>query len=943
MKTTFRQLLISTAIVSGLLNALLAFSTVCMAQDTATQTVYLSGKGTDDAVPWKFQVTGGQKANQPSIIPVPSCWELQGFGTYSYGRDPAQQQPNEQGLYERSFDVPADWAQRRVFLVFEGVMTDAEAKVNGKSAGPRHQGAFYPFQYEVTDLLKYGSSNLLEVTVYKESSDASVNRAERRGDYWNYAGIFRPVYLQAHPKQFIERTAVNARADGQFEMSVYINGAGAADAVSGEIAGTTFQEKITIGQDQAVLKTRISNPRTWTAETPNLYTVHVSLKRGDKVVHEVDQRFGFRTIEVRPGDGVYLNGGKIRFRGVDRHVFDPDTGRATSRALSLKDVQLIKEMNMNAVRMSHYPPDMHFLEVCDEQGLYILDELAGWQARYDTEIGGKLLEAMVKRDLNHPCILFWDNGNEGGWNTQLDNLFAKFDPQQRLVLHPQATFGPVNNAHYPTYSRVGQILSGNTVFFSTEFMHGLYDGGMGAGLADYWELMLSKPLSAGGFLWVLTDEAVKRTDQNDRLDGKGNQAPDGILGPHREKEGSFYAVKEIWSPVRITLKTLPGEFDGSIPVENVYDFTNLSQCKFTWQLVDFRAPDDAKGGHTVVDEGSAPAPAVAPHEKGTIRLPLPATWKQRDALYLTAVDPAGKQLYTWTWPIAKAVDLSKRIVGTAPTPVSAVEEGDAIKVAAGNVALAFSKTDGRLNTVTVGGKPFSFSGGPTLLASNAAAGGRGGGSAAPPTANVAAPKPLKVTHKADGNEQVVRAEYEGAMKYAEWRVNGAGWVKLDYAYELTGQFDYFGVGFQFPEKMVKSVKWLGGGPYRVWKNRLAGATLDVWEKPYNDAVTGEVWQYPEFKGYHAGVRWAVLQTAEGPLTLVAAQDDLFLQLFVPRNPSQPMSERMAFPQTDIGLLHAIVPIGNKFQSPGLDSIGPSSQKNTASGTYQGVVYFRFGE
>ena len=188
------------------------------------------------------------------------------------------------------------------------------------------------------------------------------------------------------------------------------------------------------------------------AETPNLYQLEVRLKQGDAVIHSLRQKFGFRTIEVREeGDdkGVFVNGQRIMLKGVCRHSFWPDSGRTLSEQISRDDVQLMKEMNMNAVRMTHYPPDGHFLDACDEMGLYVLDEIAGWHAKYDTPIGHKLVQELVTHDVNHPSILFWDNGNEGGFNTDLDDDYAKWDPQRREVLHPWALFRGIDTKHYP--------------------------------------------------------------------------------------------------------------------------------------------------------------------------------------------------------------------------------------------------------------------------------------------------------------------------------------------------------------------------------------------------------------------------------------------------------------------------------------------------------------
>src|SRR6185312_14611003 len=233
---------------------------------------------------------------------------------------------DEKGLYAHNFTVPASWSGHRIFLVFDGVMTDTSAKLNGQSVGPMHQGSFYRFKYEVTSLVKIGDTNRLEVTVAKHSENASVNNAERNADFWVFGGIFRPVYLEAVPQQFIERVAIDARADGHFSADVYLNGVTNADQVEAQIqtldgknVGSPFTAKI--DGEKIALNSDTPSPKLWNAETPNLYTVEFRLKHGDEIIHTIHQRFGFRTFEVRDGDGLYLNGRRVILKGVDRHSF----------------------------------------------------------------------------------------------------------------------------------------------------------------------------------------------------------------------------------------------------------------------------------------------------------------------------------------------------------------------------------------------------------------------------------------------------------------------------------------------------------------------------------------------------------------------------------------------------------------------------------------------
>lgn len=892
-----------------------------------TEVVYLSGEGRDDAVQWDFYCTAGRRSGQWTKIPVPSNWELQGFGAYNYGHD--KPKADEQGKYKRTFDVPEAWAGRRIFLVFEGVMTDTEVRVNEKSAGPVHQGGFYRFKYEITDLVKVGR-NLLEVTVSKVSADPSVEAAERKADYWVFGGIFRPVYLEVVPQEFIESVAIDAGADGSFRMDVHLSGVAYANAITailigpdGNYLGEPFEAPISAGQEKVTLRTQVTGHKVWTAETPNLCQVRLTLRQGGRAIHRVAQRFGFRTFEVRRGDGLYLNGQKIRLKGVCRHSFWPDSGRCLSKQISYADVGLIKEMNMNAVRMSHYPPDSHFLDACDELGLYVLDELAGWQKPpYDTDIGKKLVAEMVPRDVCHPSILFWDNGNEGGWNRDLDDQFALYDPQGRTVLHPWESFNGIDTDHYESYESVRKKLAGSTLFMPTEFLHGLYDGGHGAGLEDHWNLMSASPLGAGGFLWVLADEGVVRTDKNGQIDVDGNHAPDGILGPYREKEGSFYTIKEIWSPVQIELDELPEEFTGTLAVENRYDFTNLRQCVFEVKLAEFPAPGAGIDGHAVFFKRAFPGPDVDPQGEGTLDLGLPASWRDADVLYVTAYDPTDREIWTWSWDVRPLEHYREQFVRKAASDggrVKATAQAGKVSLEVGDLSFAFDPNNAALADIRVKGKPISFGGGPTVI----------GGKA----------KPVKVRGVQNGDNIVIEVAYDGDLKSARWTVCPSGWVRLEYEYELEGQFDVFGVNFDYPEPRMKSMRWLGRGPGRVWKNRMKGGRFDVWTNAYKDHTPGLTWDFPEFRGYYRDWRWVVFETDEGSITVVNDTDDLFLGVYRPKDGPDPRNTRLDAPQTGIAFLHGIPPIGTKFQKP--ERLGPQGHKNEASGTYRGSVWFHF--
>jgi hypothetical protein len=902
------------------------------ANSIRTNRVYLSGQGRDDAMKWEFYCTEGRNSGTWTTILVPSNWELQDFGRFDYGK--VEKKSCEKGKYRRKFFVPGEWAGEKILIVFEGVMTDTEVWINGVSAGQKHQGGFYRFKYDITDLVRFDSDNLLEVTVSKCSSNPSVESAERNADYWVFGGIYRPVYLEVLPAQYIEWMAIDACADGQFSIDVYLQHVTSVDSIMAQIIspqdanlGAPFAAAIGKDSKKITLQTTCTGCKTWTAETPNLYKVKLTLRQRDKAVHTVTERFGFRTIQVRPGDGIYLNGKKIRFKGVNRHCFRPDSGRCLSSEISHEDVRLIKQMNMNAVRMSHYPPDKHFLEACDELGLYVLDELAGWHSpTYETEVGAKLVREMVTFNVNHPCILFWDNGNEGGFNTDLDDDFGLYDPQKRPVLHPWTIFSDIDTGHYKKYQEVQEKLAGTTIFMPTEIIHGLYDGGLGAGLDDYWNLISNSKLSGGLFLWVLADEGVVRADKDRQIDVCGNYAPDGIVGPYHEKEGSFYTIQEIFCPIQITMDKLPADFDGTIMVENHYDFTNLNKCSFQWTFLNFKEPNESdfgNAGSTVTATDVIAGPSGAPGEKIRIKINLPQGWKNSDALYLSAFDYTGKNICSWTWPIKKPADYCTKIVKQGKGTISSVEKDNVLTVDTDNLAARFDLKSGKLIDVTNSGRRFSFGNGPRL---------------APFTALPSAPK---VTHSSSNDCHVLEARNSEGLKFFRWSIYPSGWLKLIYNYQLAGQFDYFGVTFSYPEQKVRSKKWLGKGPYHVWKNRLKGTTLNVWQNNYNDTIPGQSWEYPEFKGYFAKMYWFVLETDEGPITIVSQTEDIFCRVYTPKNGIEPRNAVTSFPDGDISFLHAIAPIGTKSTSS--DNLGPQSQKNQADGIYEATLYFHFGK
>ena len=894
-------------------------------------------------VQWDFFCSDGHNSGKWTKIGVPSCWELQGFGTYQYGmRFYGKATPegiaDETGKYKHEFTLPKEWNGRQIQLVFEAAFTEIRVQINGRKAGSgTYQGGFTRHTIDVSDRVFFGQKkNRLEVEVLKESTNPQVNLAERRADYWNFGGIWRPVFIISKPAKNIQRVAIDAKGDGHFMADVFLNRAVPNSSVSVDIfdaKGTKVAKEQTfpVASDQAKVDFNTKGIKAWNAEQPHLYTAVFTLKDAQgKTLHVERQKFGFRTIEYRhqyagnKEDGLFINGQKVIVKGVNRHSFRPETGRTLSKQKNIEDVLLIKSMNMNAVRLSHYPADPEFLDACDSLGLYVECEQPGWHWAHETITGSKIVEEMVLRDVNHPSIIFWSNGNEGGFNYELEEFFTKNDPQKRVVLYPWANRNGFETKHYRSWGETSEYMRQKEIFMPTEFLHGLYDGGHGAGLRDYWRLMMSNPRCAGGFLWDLMDQGVVRTDQNDIIDCVGNFGADGIVGPHMEKEGSFYTIREVWSPVQ--WKYLDS---GKITIENCYNFINLKDCKFTYKLL--QMPDYGKTDVKVIKEGKFESPDAAPGQR--VQLALPRNYLEADAIQLTAIDPNGQEIFTWSYKFRMRVgNLNRKALRENTQQYTYTEDGDQLLVKNDNRQYTFSKKTGMLMGVSVDGKKISFSNGPRFVAAKRS--DRSDDGFYNHDDKQAEKKKTLYTEYADQgafagftfSDSTLVANYQhGSLEKVTWRFLQDGGAYMDVDYYFNGVVDLFGVCFDYPEQMVKRKTWVGKGPYRVWQNRMEGPQYGLWSNDYNDPIPGETFEYPEFKGYFSNVSWMKLKTTEGQLGIEGI--NLKVGVYTPRDGRDHILYTL--PETGIAILRAIPAVRNKVNTTDLN--GPSAQPYWSKG------------
>lgn len=924
--------------------ALCLFGRMDSTAGLVAERVYLSGKGPSDAVEWDFYCSAGRQSGEWTTIPVPSCWEQEGFGAYNYGQDDPADKHDETGTYRIAFTMPEAWKDKHVRLVFEGAMTQTSIKINGKSVGFPNYGGYLPFRYVLNHTnVKYGQENVLEVLVKKKPDNDSLDQAERKADYWVFGGIYRPVYLEVQPRVFVNRVAIDARADGAFKMDVFPQVqvpyrfgkeyethvdelVAQIQTLDGRDVGAPMVAPIRSAAGRIRLKAKIHTPATWSPEYPNLYQVKLTLKHEGQPLSEKVERFGFRTMEHRPQDGLYLNGKRIMIQGVNRNVFDSQKGRAVDADQVWADARLIKSMNVNLVR-SHLPPTTEFMQACDELGLMVITELCNWHDPViDTPIARNLVCELIAKYQNHPSVILWANGNENGYNLDVDELYHLYDLQNRPTIHPWAYYEGLNTKHYPDWDALTLRLGQEDVYLPTEFLHGLYDGGHGAGLEDYWAAMRASPISAGGVLWCWADAALARTDQSGKLDTHGNMSADGVVGPNGEKEASYYSIREIWSPVQIDLDTLPENFDGRLPLENRYVDTRLDACVFEWKWVNYSGPFEPLKIE-VAATGQMPGPKVQPGKSGRLRLPLPANWKQYSALELRALSRTGVELMQWTWPIAPAVR------PTAKVPVESAKDNP-FEVTVGKATWSFSSQTGQLMSCAVAGRDAGLGRGPVLYAGTVE------------KALALADDWTASVSTVDG-AVVVQSKNKNGSSF-QWTLADNGRVTLDYAFnEITNALAYCAVGFDLPAGCVQSKRWLGQGPHRIWANRRRGPQVGLWQNAYNDSITGVDWGEPEFKGIFGQVDWMQLALKSGASLLIdpAAASDL--GVLRPHNADETRDEKNGIgpvkawwhypPAGGLFLFHKLPGVGTKFAHA--EQLGPQSRPAQLNGPIQGQVSF----
>jgi len=595
-------------------------------------------------------------------IPVPSNWELQGYGTPIYVNQPYEwtyhpKPPeiphayNPVGSYRTEFTLPKDWKGREVILHFGAVKSAFYLWINGEKVG-YSQGSKLPAEFNITNYLKKGK-NQLAIEVYRWS-DGSYLECQ---DFWRISGIERDVYLWSTPKIHIYDFFAKASLDENYENGHLLTEIEIRNFIKhdyktynltaelydrdGTIVNTAITHFDNKGNKMTVaLEAEIGKPEKWTAETPYLYTLIIELKQANKTLEVLSHKIGFRNVEITNGQ-LLVNGIPILIKGVNRHEHDEFTGHVVSHELMKKDIELMKQFNINAVRTSHYPNDPYWYKLCDEYGIYLVDEANieshGMGYHPDRTLGNKPLwekahleriQRMLERDKNHPSIIIWSMGNEAGDGVNFDTASAWLhhrDPS-RPVHYERALKRPTVDIYSPMYPGIEYIehyakSEPYRPLIMCEYAHSM--GNSTGNLQDYWDIIEKYPSLQGGFIWDWVDQGLAKYDENgikywayggdygpDTIPSDGNFLINGIINADRTIHPAMHEVKKVYQNIKIYPENI-GQL--KFKLINQFDFTNLEEYELKWSL---------QGNGKINELGSMGNIQLLPHDTTAIELPL---------------------------------------------------------------------------------------------------------------------------------------------------------------------------------------------------------------------------------------------------------------------------------------------------------------------------------
>ncbi len=572
------------------------------------------------------------------LIKVPSNWEVEGYGIpiyvnqpYEFTTDPnpphIPHDYNPVGSYLTTFSIPRNWKKKEVILHFGAVKSAMYLWVNGKKVG-YSQGSKLPAEFNITQYLNSGE-NTLAVEVYRWS-DGTYLECQ---DFWRISGIERDVFLYAIPEVHIRDFFAEATLDKSYENGIlnlsveifnqeflnegkeYILEAQIYNQ-SDRLIKSETQKFVQDAQPKSTLSSQIKmgEIKKWSAEEPNLYSLVLKLKdRRGKLIEQTATKIGFRKSEIKNGQ-LLVNGVAVYLKGVNRHEHDEFTGHVISKESMIKDIELMKQFNINAVRTSHYPNDPYWYQLCDKYGIYVVDEANieshGMGYHPDRTLGNNpdwelahldRIQRMVHRDKNHPSIIIWSMGNEAGDGVNFvkcSEWIHKFDPS-RPVHYERALMNKHVDIYSPMYASISRIEDyakrySDRPLILCEYAHAM--GNSTGNLQDYWDVIEKYDQLQGGFIWDWVDQGLAETDEDgvkywtyggdygpEDVPSDGNFVINGIVSPDRTPHPAMWEVKKVYQ--NIGFEAVDAE-NGVFKIKNKFSFIDLDEFKFRWEIIE---------------------------------------------------------------------------------------------------------------------------------------------------------------------------------------------------------------------------------------------------------------------------------------------------------------------------------------------------------------------
>ena len=891
-------------------------------------------------------------------IKVPSNWEVEGFGVPIYenhqyefsdfnapiskdmkfvdriypanpGKVPHDYNPV--GSYRRDFELDADWDGKQIFLYIGAMKSGGFLWINGKYVG-YSQGSKLPTEFDLTDYVQVGK-NTIALQIFRWT-DGSYLECQ---DFWRISGIERSVYLYAQPKLRINdfevvSTLDKAYENGVLDLTVNVQNHEAKSQkfkVSYQLldaAGVVLKsgtESLSVNGNSETshgFQATIDNVLQWNAEHPNLYSLLLEVQdRKGKTIEATSRKIGFRSIEIKKGL-LLVNGERITLKGVNTQENDPETGHVMSEELIMKDIRLWKENNINAVRLSHYPRGRRFYELCDEYGLYVVDEAnieshgmyygkysLAKKENWETAHVDRMLR-MVKRDKNHPSVIIWSMGNEAGNGV---NFYAGYKAMKALdkTKRPIQYERPYKDydgslydmdwntdiivPQYPSPARFEQVGKTQTdrPYIPSEYAHAM--GNSTGNFQDYWDIIEKYDNLQGGFIWDWVDQSIWKTnekgerfyayggDYGPNLPSDNSFLNNGIVFPDRSPQPALYEVKKAHEYINFKSQGINRHDELRVLVENLYDFTNLDQFNFEVQI---------KADGQVLKTIAMKDLAVETHTGKLIRIPLSKVEFKANTEYFVEITANTKEawgLLPKGFEVAREqLALENKFKAEAVAidhgqALSFKNEGDLITIANDVVRVQFDQKLGRMTS-------YIFKGSELLND------GKG-------------PKPNFWRPPTDndlGNRMQTRnIEWKKASLFAEvsevhisqlatnlielnvlyhlpgvnsdysstYTIDGNGVIFISNTMspsKYQGDMPRMGMRMQLP-KAYSNLTYYGRGPWENYQDRKSSAFLDVYESKVSDQYVPYV--RPQENGNKTDVRWASLASQMGKGLMIVAE------------------------------------------------------------------------